>query len=243
MESDELDAVSVLNDPLRRKLYRFVAARGREVGRNEAAEALGIQRTLAAFHLDKLADAGLLEADFRRLGDRTGPGSGRPAKVYRRARAERIVSLPPRDYRTLALILAEAVDLLGAEERAEEAARRAGERLARAAFPEDGDGAASGAVAAGGRPASSVGAGVAGGGRVAALLAERGYEPYEEEGRIRLRNCPFHASAERHPLLVCSMNLALCQGVLAALGEPEDAAELDPRPGECCVAISKTNES
>ncbi|MFF3666561.1 helix-turn-helix transcriptional regulator [Microtetraspora malaysiensis] len=219
MESDELDAVGLLSDPLRRKLYRFVAERGREVGRNEAAEALGIQRTLAAFHLDKLADAGLLETDFRRLGERTGPGSGRPAKVYRRAGVERLVSLPPRDYRALALMMAEVVDLLGAEEEAERVARRAGERLARAAFPADK------------------------GGDVAALLAERGYEPYEEGGRIRLRNCPFRMSAERHPLLVCSMNLALCQGVLAGLGVPEGAAELDPRPGECCVSISKNNES
>ncbi|WP_433423338.1 helix-turn-helix transcriptional regulator [Microtetraspora malaysiensis] len=219
MESDELDAVGLLSDPLRRKLYRFVAERGREVGRNEAAEALGIQRTLAAFHLDKLADAGLLETDFRRLGERTGPGSGRPAKVYRRAGVERLVSLPPRDYRALALMMAEVVDLLGAEEEAERVARRAGERLARAASPADK------------------------GGDVPALLAERGYEPYEEGGRIRLRNCPFRMSAERHPLLVCSMNLALCQGVLAGLGVSEGAAELDPRPGECCVSISKNNES
>ncbi|MCC5581908.1 transcriptional regulator [Microtetraspora sp. AC03309] len=234
MGSDELDAVGVLNDPLRRELYRFVATRGREVGRNEAAEALGIQRTLAAFHLDKLADAGLLEADFRRLTERTGPGSGRPAKVYRRARGERLVSLPPRDYRTLALVLAEVVDLLGADDQAEAVARRAGERLARGASPEGG-----GAVAEGGGDAADDGARPG----LAALLEDRGYEPYEEEGRIRLRNCPFHVLAERHPLLVCSMNLALCQGVLAGLADTETSAELDPRPGECCVVFSKNNES
>ncbi|MEZ0071034.1 helix-turn-helix transcriptional regulator [Planotetraspora sp. GP83] len=211
MGSDDLESVTVLSDPVRRELYRFVVAQGREVGRNEAAEAAGIQRTLAAFHLDKLVDAGLLEAGFKRLTERAGPGGGRPAKVYRRAAADRVVSLPPRDYRTLALVLAEVVDLLGGDEQAEAAARRAGERLARSAEP----------------PAD-----------LAAVLADRGYEPYEEGGALRLRNCPFHVLAEEHPLLVCSMNLALCQGLLDGLGEERTAVRLDPRPGECCVAFS-----
>nr|WP_244301967.1 MULTISPECIES: transcriptional regulator [Microbispora] len=218
MVSDDLESMSALGDPVRRALYRFVSERGRDVGRNEAAEAVGVQRTLAAFHLDKLVDAGLLEAGFRRLTGRTGPGSGRPAKVYRRAREERSVSLPPRDYRTLALVLAETVDLLGGEEKAEEAARRAGKRLAAQAAPEEASGEA---------------------GDLAEVLRERGYEPYEEEGRIRLRNCPFHVLAESHPLLVCSMNAALCEGLLAGLGETGVSAALDPRPGECCVAFTR----
>lgn len=205
----------MLSDPVRRALYRFVATQGREVGRNEAAEAAGIQRTLAAFHLDKLVDSGLLVADFKRLTDRSGPGSGRPAKVYRRSGAERLVSLPPRDYRTLALVLAEVVDLLGGDERAEAAARRTGERLGRGHAGELLD----------------------------AVLAERGYEPYHEGDVTRLRNCPFHVLAEEHPILVCSMNLALCQGMLDGLGEDGLEARLDARPGECCVVISKNNEN
>jgi len=213
--SDDLESMSVLGDPVRRALYRFVAEQGRDVGRNEVAEATGVQRTLAAHHLDKLVDAGLLEAGFRRLSGKAGPGGGRPAKVYRRVREERTVSLPPRDYRTLALVLAETVDLLGGEEKAEEAARRTGERLA---------------------------AGEAGGDLVEMLRA-RGYEPYEEDGRVRLRNCPFHVLADTHPLLVCSMNLALCEGMLAGLGETGVVAALDPRPEECCVVFgpSKNN--
>ncbi|MEN3537353.1 transcriptional regulator [Microbispora sp. ZYX-F-249] len=218
MTSDDLESMSVLGDPVRRALYRFVAEQGRDVGRNEAAEAAGVQRTLAAHHLDKLVEAGLLESGFKRLSGRAGPGGGRPAKVYRRVREERSVSLPPRDYRTLALVLAETVDLLGGEEKAEEAARRAGKRLA-----------------------GSSGAGEAA--DLVEVLRGRGYEPYEEDGRVRLRNCPFHVLAESHPLLVCSMNLALCEGMLAGLGETGVAATLDPRPGECCVAFtpSKTN--
>ncbi|MGV9777847.1 helix-turn-helix transcriptional regulator [Streptosporangium sp. NPDC003464] len=209
MSSDDLDTVAALHDPVRRAVYDYVASRGREVGRNEAAEAVGVQRTLAAFHLDKLVESGLLEAGFKRLTDRTGPGSGRPSKVYRRAPGEWQVSVPARDYRTLARTLAEVVDLLGGDEQAEQVARRAGAGLA--------------------GPGEDLGE----------VLRRRGYEPYEEEGRLRLRNCPFHLLAEEHPLLVCSVNLALCQGLLAGLGEEAVAARLDPRPGECCVAFSK----
>ncbi|WP_347602207.1 transcriptional regulator [Acrocarpospora sp. B8E8] len=210
MDSDE--AVALLGDPVRRELYRFVVGRGRAVGRAEAAEATGVARGLAAFHLDKLVDAGLLTAEFKRLGERTGPGSGRPAKVYRRSGTEHLVSLPPRDYRTVALILAEVVDLLGGDELAEEAARRAGRKLAAGAS-----------------------------GPVRETLARQGYEPYEEDGVLRLRNCPFHVLAGEHPLLVCSMNLSLCQGLLD--GAEGVTARLDPRPGECCVVISKNNRN
>ena len=97
-------------------------------------------------------------------------------------------------------------------ERAEQAARRAGARLAQEG--ED----------------------------LAGVLRRRGYEPYEEDGRVRLRNCPFHVPAEEHPLLVCSVNLELCRGMLDALGRDASAACLDPRPGECCVAFSKNND-
>lgn len=208
MSSDDLGTVAALQDPVRRAVYDYVASRRHEVGRNEAAEAVGVQRTLAAFHLDKLVEVGLLESGFKRLTDRSGPGSGRPAKVYRRAPGEWQVNVPARDYRTMARALAEAVDLLGGDEQAERAARRAGAGLA--------------------APGEDLGE----------VLRRRGYEPYEEDGRLRLRNCPFHLLAEEHPLLVCSMNLALCQGMLEGLGEEGATARLDPRPGECCVAFS-----
>lgn len=222
MSEDDLQALALLHDPVRRSLYEAVAWHGGEVGRGEAAEAVGVSRTLAGHHLDKLVEAGLLESGFRQQ-ERKGPGSGRPAKVYRRAARERSVSLPPRDYATLASVLADVVEALGAEERAELAARRAGERAARhAASRQDGpDTPEEGAVER--------------------VLRERGYEPYAEGGDLRMRNCPFHALSREQPLLVCSMNLALCQGLLDGLGEDPGRARLDPRPGECCVVLSKTN--
>ncbi|MFI7469394.1 helix-turn-helix transcriptional regulator [Nonomuraea sp. NPDC049646] len=210
---DDLQALGLLHDPVRRSLYEAVTAGGGDVGRGEAAEAAGVSRTLAGHHLDKLVEAGLLESGFR-AQDRKGPGSGRPAKVYRRAKGERTVSLPPRDYATPASVLADVVELLGAEEQAEQAARRAGARIGRGR---------------GGEPVDRV-------------LRERGYEPYDEGGALRLRNCPFHLLSQDQPLLVCSMNLALCQGLLEGMGEDPGRARLDPRPGECCVSLSKTNE-
>jgi predicted ArsR family transcriptional regulator len=120
----EVDVVAVLADPVRRDLYEYVADAGREVGRAEAADAIGVARTLAAFHLDKLVEAGLLEVAHRRLTGRSGPGAGRPAKVYRVTAREHLASVPPRDYRRLAMLLAEAVEAAGAEDALMAAARR-----------------------------------------------------------------------------------------------------------------------
>ncbi|WP_250000203.1 transcriptional regulator [Actinoplanes sp. M2I2] len=122
----DLDAVNSLADPVRRRAYEVVAAGAGPIGRDDVAEALGAGRTLAAFHLDKLVAAGLLEVSYARRSGRTGPGAGRPAKLYRAVAAERAVSVPPRAYRTAAELLAEALELAGAEETLYEVARRHG---------------------------------------------------------------------------------------------------------------------
>ena len=141
MDDDHhLEAIALLQDPARRALYEYVVEQGREVSRNEAAAAVGLQRTLAAFHLDRLADAGLLEVSFRRLGARSGPGAGRPAKLYRRAAVEHAVSLPPRAYLRAATLLAAEIEGSGAEAVLAETARAqgvlAGQALAQAAAAE-----------------------------------------------------------------------------------------------------------
>jgi len=130
---DELDsgltAVAALTDTMRRAAYRAVLAAGAgPVGRDEVAEALGVGRTLAAFHLDKLVDAGLLEVSYARRTGRTGPGAGRPAKLYRASAEEHTVSVPPRDYRTAAELLAESVERSGADTALFDVAREHGRR-------------------------------------------------------------------------------------------------------------------
>ncbi|MER5789266.1 transcriptional regulator [Streptomyces sp. NPDC001980] len=234
---NDIDAIAALQDPVRRRLYEYVAAQGREVGRNEAAEATGVARTLAAHHLDRLAEAGLLDTGSRRLTGRSGPGAGRPAKVYTRAREERAVSLPARDYRTAAELLAEAAEHAGLDAGLCAAARRRGEALRGSAAP------------CGGLEEAME------------TLAARGYEPHLEaagsaqdaggvegaEGAtattaavVRMRNCPFHAVAERFPPLVCGMNLALLEGLLGTDGPVR--ARMAARPGECCVVVEAVGE-
>ncbi len=107
---DPVGAVAALDEPTRRRLYDYIARSRQPVGRDQAARALGIARVTAAFHLDRLAAQGLLEVSHQRLTGRSGPGAGRPAKLYRRAGGEVAVALPPRHYDLAGALLAEAIE-------------------------------------------------------------------------------------------------------------------------------------
>ena len=108
LDPDDVDAqitaVAALNEPLRRALYRLAVSRSAPVGRDQAAQELGISRELAAFHLDKLVELGLLEVEFRRLSGREGPGAGRPAKLYRPSGRQLALSFPNRRYDLAAML-------------------------------------------------------------------------------------------------------------------------------------------
>jgi predicted ArsR family transcriptional regulator len=104
-----LVALASLVDPVRRALYQCVVARDEEMGRDEAAAAVGVSRALAAYHLDKLAEAGLLDTRFQRRTGRAWPAAGRPAKLYLRSRSPIEVALPARNYQLIAQLLAHAV--------------------------------------------------------------------------------------------------------------------------------------
>jgi predicted ArsR family transcriptional regulator len=223
----EFSIFAILDDPVRRSLYDYVTAQDHGVSRSEAGEAVGIQRTLAAFHLDRLVETGLLDVTFRRPADRTGPGAGRPAKLYQRGAAEHQVSLPPRDYRGAAELLAEVVDVTGAEPELQRSARRRGAVAGRAARRQAPD-----------APDADL---------VTDALSAQGYQPFRKGPEVRLRNCPFHVLANRYPPLICGMNLALVEGLLEGAAVTSLQARLDPRPEECCVALrerqsSKNNE-
>jgi predicted ArsR family transcriptional regulator len=216
----EISTIATLDDPVRLRLYDYVCAQDHEVSRDEAAAATGLVRAMAAFHLDKLASAGLLSVTFRRPAGRSGPGAGRPAKLYCRSAVEHQVSVPPRDYRAVAEILAEVAEVTGAEPAVQRVARRRGARAGRAARAAD--------------PAASPAD------LVATSLAAQGYQPYPDGPVIRLRNCPFHVLSDQHPPLICGMNLALVEGLLEAAGASEMAARLDPQPGGCCVIVAES---
>lgn len=222
----QIAGLAALDEPVRRDLYFYVSSRAGEVSRDEAARAVGVSRTLAGFHLDRLADEGLLDTSFRRLSGRTGPGAGRPSKLYRRSGRQLAISLPQRSYELAAGILAAAVDASGARKaRAalRKAARAVGERIG-----------ADANARAGSRPGKK--RRLAG---TVAALAAHGYEPAQAKGEVRLRNCPFHALATEHKELVCGMNLALLEGVVSVVDLPDVSAVLDPKPGMCCVVLKR----
>jgi predicted ArsR family transcriptional regulator len=208
----QLARVCSLGDRTRRRLYDWVVDQPLPVSRDTISNALDIERSLAAYHLDKLVDHGLLVATFARPSGRGGPGAGRPAKHYSRADTDLEVSVPSRDYRLVADLLAKAMQA-------------------------DGNGAVRGAVeAAAGEFGRELGG--AGSSDLTAVLARQGYEPFRDGDVVRLRNCPFHRVARDHVELVCGMNLALLEGVLDALGDGDARALLDPGPDRCCVAIT-----
>jgi predicted ArsR family transcriptional regulator len=218
----DLLSLSTLDDPVRRRLYEVVAGQDGPVGRDEAASAAGVGRALAVYHLDKLVESGLLTASYQRPPGRSGPGAGRPAKLYARPDREFAVTVPPREYELAARLLAGVVGsdpsgrsrtVLG------EAAHRLGAEL-------------------GSRFRAGAAGGGAGGADVESALTQQGYEPSRDgDGVIRLRNCPFRQLAERHRDVVCGMNLALVEGLVAGLGADGRQPVPDSRPGHCCVAI------
>ena len=223
-----LAVLSSLEDPVRRSLYEFVSRSVRPVGRDEEAAAVGIGRPLAAYHQDKQAGLGLLTASYQRPAGRTGPGAGRPAKVYTRSGTEFSATVPPRDYELAARLLAVAVESdPGGSSRAalRTAAQQFGASLgerSRAAQPSGHDT----------RQA------------VQDVLRGQGFEPFQDEdGTVRLRNCPFHHLAVQHRDVVCGMNLALIEGLVAGLRASGLQPVLRPQPGHCCVEITTSAPS
>jgi predicted ArsR family transcriptional regulator len=210
------DRLGLLAEPIRRALYETVVQAAGPIDRDEAAAAVGIKRPLAAFHLDRLVDGGLLAVEYRRRSGRSGPGAGRPAKFYRRAEGEQIdLSLPARRYGLAAEILADGLERThepATVAGVHEAAREMGRRLAGAAPRDAGDRAA-----------------------LLTVLTDNGFEPLETEGTIRLRNCPFDALVSEHRALTCGLNLALLESVAAELPASGFRPVQRSRPGLCCV--------
>ena len=217
-------AIAALDDDVRRALYEHVRAAGAPVTREEAATAVGISRKLAAFHLDKLVDLGVLRSGF---GPATDRRVGRAPRRYEPAEQDIAVRVPERSPELLASILVEAVTTERADERAEEAvlrvARERGVEL----------GAAERARVRGGRVGAERALATS-----AELLARQSFEPFREEGSVRLRSCPFHPMAGMAPALVCGLNRAYLAGVVEGLDAGDRVCvDLAPRAGECCVEL------
>jgi predicted ArsR family transcriptional regulator len=209
--AERLNVVAALDDPTSRAVYDFVALASAPVSRDAAAEALGVSRRIAAAHLDKLADQGLLTVEFRRLHERVGPGAGRPAKLYSRAADEVTVSVPDRRYDLVANLLAAAVT------EAIDTGADVGEIVDRNAYDA-------------GRAIAAVSP------NLLEALLETGYEPHESDSGLLLSNCPFHRLARQYTDLVCGLNLHLLRGMVDDSQAPFRPV-LDPEPGRCCVRL------
>lgn len=223
---ERLERLAAVGEPLRRRLYLLVAEGGRPVSRDEAAAALGISRALAAFHLDRLQEAGLLRGESRRRQDGGRGSRGRPTKVYRLSDREIDLSLPRRQYQLAARLLSDALAEMEPSPALDAAAREHGRTLGRAVRER-----------AGGEPSQGPLIDQA-----EAVLSEQGYEPHRRvldtgTTEIYLGNCPFHAVAVRHRDLVCGMNRSLVDGLLEDAGIA-GTARLDPAPDRCCVVIA-----
>jgi predicted ArsR family transcriptional regulator len=221
-----LESVSVLGEETRRRIHAFVRRAGRPVTRDEVADDLGISRKLAAFHLDKLVEAGLLRAHYEHPGGLRRVG--RRPKLYEPSGVTVQVSVPERRHEFLADMLVEAVlTETGGEDPRQVAARVAWERGR-------GLGAAERQATRPGRLGAERGLTIC-----EHMLERYGFEPARQAGtRLRLRNCPFHPLAARSPDLVCAMNHAFLSGYLDGLRVTGLRAVLDPQPGACCVQVS-----
>lgn len=215
--------IGALADPTRAALYAHVVSQGDAVGREAAASAVDVPAHVAKFQLDRLVEAGLLEVEFRRLSGRTGPGAGRPSKLYRRASGTVAMSLPARRYDLAGHLLAEAIERsatgIPLPEAIDEAAHREGARL--------------GAAATTSNDAPELD-------RLGAVLAAQGYEPRTDDERMLLVNCPFDTLAREHTDLVCTMNHSYVRGVASGLGCGHLRAVLDPAENRCCVTVHAT---
>ena len=183
---NQVATVACLGEPVRRRLYRYVAGQPDPVSREQAAAGVGVAHHVAKFHLDKLEADGLLAIEFRRPSGRSGPGAGRPTKFYRRAPREVAVSLPERRYDLLGRVMAEAITTSTASAEPVSAtlplaAQAAGRKLGQQARERTG----TGSEPDGDRQ-----------GRLPRVGRQRLRAPGRSGRESRCSNCPFHRLAE-----------------------------------------------
>lgn len=239
-----LEALGALAEPLRRRTYEYVAAQSEPVNRDATAAALDVARSVAAFHLDKLVQAGLLDVEYRRPPGRSGPGAGRPTKWYRAVEQDVALSVPERRYEVAASLLAQSLAETPKSDPARKALKKVARRYGRALAASS----ASPTVIPPALGRSEPGPSEPGSSeprppkrrleQVSGLLEQNGYHPRIAGDELTLENCPFRAVADLSPELICAMNLECIQGVLDEFGDPSLAARLEPAPGRCCVTVT-----
>jgi predicted ArsR family transcriptional regulator len=110
-----VDPLSAVAQPELREIVLFVRAQAGSVTADEVSARFRIHRSVARGRLERLVEAGLLASDFERRTGRSGPGAGRPAKVYSVPPEMSALEFPQRHY---AELVGHLLDALPAEDRA-----------------------------------------------------------------------------------------------------------------------------
>src|SRR5438093_4441611 len=194
-ETDSLFA-KALAAPTRAQILELICVEA-PLTAKEVAGRSGLHPNVARGHLDVLVDAGLATVKWRRL-----PGGGRPAKLYETAPAhvERGTTL-------VADMLATLIEQTGfSAEPARKVAFDTGERLGRRHRPASEHPTFDEQVIALVTALSEVSG--------ATRIAARG------EGWVEVEDhdCPFRGIAHAHAELACSLDKALKEGIMVALG-------------------------
>ena len=221
---DEFSALGALADPVRRRLYEYVAAQPDCVGREEAAQR---RRRTAALGAVPPRQAGRRGAARGRAPPALGAHRSRCGTARRRSTAG-----PPRRSRcrcpnaattSSGAVLAAAVEGRSQGAPARPGAQRRGTRA--------GDAPSGASTPA--RATSST--------APPEPWATRGSNPPARASELSLRNCPFDKLARAHTTLVCGVNLDFVGGVIEGLGCESVEARLQPTPDQCCVRVAQTS--
>jgi predicted ArsR family transcriptional regulator len=211
--ANRMAALASLGDEKRRQLFELVAAAPGAMGRDEVAGATGIPRSTVSFHLDRLVQDGLLAVEFHKPAGKSGPGSGRPAKMYRPVAGEIGASVPDRNYDLAGELMAAAI----------ERSTAGGEPVADALPAESFRKGCSLAEAAE---------------TLEDFLVQAGYRPEPDgDGGFLLPNCPFHRLSDRYQGVVCTMNGAFLRGAATRFDASAERVAPAGQPGHCCARI------
>jgi predicted ArsR family transcriptional regulator len=210
-----MDVLDAIGDPDLRETLLAVRRRPRAASIGEVAEATGVHRNVARRRLERLTAAGLLTAGFERPPGRSGPGAGRPAKVYSAAPETTAIEFPERRYAELVGLLVDAVPA----DRLTDVGARFGSALAAAAGVEPARDRRAGLE----RLCSAMGA-LGFQARLAALEGER--------AEIVTPTCPLRPLVVASPA-VADVDHALWRGLVAAALEDVDVGEVACETRDC----------
>ncbi len=93
-----MDALQGIAHPELREVVLFARAQPQPITADDVAGRFAVHRSVARSRLDRLAEAGLLTVAFERRTGRSGPGAGRPAKIYSVPPETAALEFPDRHY-------------------------------------------------------------------------------------------------------------------------------------------------